>query len=100
VIERLLGHAVSAEIVEAMEELHRTGFSEVQIAAALDLVCQDRQRRPRLEDAVNLVTSGPDAPGLANRDTRVVVRELFANAEVSVLVAGYAVYQGQSGCNR
>lgn len=43
-----------------------------------------------------LVMSGPEAPGVANRDTRVVVRELFANAQVSVLVAGYAIYQGKS----
>jgi phosphatidylserine/phosphatidylglycerophosphate/cardiolipin synthase-like enzyme len=40
--------------------------------------------------------SGPEAPGVANRDTRVVVRQLFANARTSVLVAGYAVYQGKS----
>jgi len=37
----------------------------------------------------------PEAPGVVNRDTSVVVRELFAGAEDSVLVAGYAVYQGQ-----
>lgn len=95
VIKRLLGHGVAAKSIEALEELHKTGFSEVQIAAALDLVQQDRQRRPRLEDAIDLVTSGPEARGVTNRDTRVVVRELFANASQSVLVAGYAVYQGQ-----
>src|SRR5205823_14601491 len=69
--------------------------SEDQIATALELVFQDRQRRPRLEDAIDLVTSGPEARGVTNRDTRVVVRELFANAQLSVLIAGYAVYQGQ-----
>jgi phosphatidylserine/phosphatidylglycerophosphate/cardiolipin synthase-like enzyme len=95
-IERLVGHPVSAEIIDSLEELTQRGFSEDQIAVAIELVGQDRQRRPRLEDAVNLVTSGPDAPGLTNRDTRVVVRELFANAKSSVLVAGYAVHQGQS----
>tara|TARA_R110001592_G_scaffold348994_1_gene643548 strand:+ start:327 stop:881 length:555 start_codon:yes stop_codon:yes gene_type:complete len=41
------------------------------------------------------VTSGPEAPGITNRDTSVVVRELFAHARKSVLVVGYAVYQGQ-----
>lgn len=95
VIERLVGHVVIAKSVEALEELHHLGFSEDQIAAALELVLQDRQRRPRLEDAIDLVTSGPEARGVTNRDTRVVVRELFANAQLSVLVAGYAVYQGQ-----
>ncbi len=42
-----------------------------------------------------MVTTGPEALGITNRDTSVVVRELFAHARQSVLVAGYAVYQGQ-----
>jgi phosphatidylserine/phosphatidylglycerophosphate/cardiolipin synthase-like enzyme len=96
VIEHLVGHAISAEAIGAFEELQRLGFSEEQLATALELVFQDRRHRPRLEDAIDLVMSGPEARGVANRDTRVVVRELFANAQVSVLVAGYAVYQGRS----
>ena len=95
VVERLVGHAVIGKSVEALEELRQLGFSEDQIATALELVLQDRQRRPRMEDAIDLVTSGPEARGVTNRDTRVVVRELFANAQFSVLIAGYAVYQGQ-----
>ncbi len=95
VIERLVGHAAIAKSVEALEELRQLGFSEDQIATALEMVLQDRQRRPRMEDAIDLVTSGPEARGVTNRDTRVVVRELFANAQFSVLIAGYAVYQGQ-----
>jgi phosphatidylserine/phosphatidylglycerophosphate/cardiolipin synthase-like enzyme len=35
-----------------------------------------------------------DVPGAVNRDTSVVIRDLFANAKQTVLVAGYAVYQG------
>jgi phosphatidylserine/phosphatidylglycerophosphate/cardiolipin synthase-like enzyme len=95
-IEHLLGHPISSATIQALDELQQLGFSERQLAAALELVIQDRQRRPRLEDAIDLVMSGPEAPGVANRDTRVVVREMFANAQTSVLVAGYAVYQGKS----
>lgn len=95
VVEQLLGHSVTAESIDAMMELQRQAFSEEQIAATLELVLQDRRRRPRLEDAIDLVTTGPEARGVTNRDTLVVVRELFANAQLSVLVAGYAVYQGQ-----
>jgi hypothetical protein len=93
-VERIVGHPVSHETIEAMEALGRVGLSGPQLAAALELVVQDRRRRPRLEDALDLVTSGPEAPGLTNRDTAVVVRELFANATTSVLVAGYAIFQG------
>lgn len=95
-IEHLVGHSVAPATIQAMDELQRLGLSAQQLAAALELVFQDRQRRPRLEDAIDLVMSGPEAPGVANRDTRVVVRELFANAQLSVLVAGYAVFQGKS----
>jgi phosphatidylserine/phosphatidylglycerophosphate/cardiolipin synthase-like enzyme len=95
-VEHLLGHCVSSAAIEAMDEFRRLGFSEVLLAAALELVLQDRQRRPRLEDAIDLVLSGPETPAGANRDTRVVVREMFANAQESVLVAGYMVFQGKS----
>ncbi|HEY7326589.1 MAG TPA: DISARM system phospholipase D-like protein DrmC [Gemmataceae bacterium] len=95
-IEHLIGHPISLATIQAMVEFQQLGFSEAQLAAALELVLQDRQRRPRLEDAIDLVMSGPEGQGVANRDTRVVVRELFANARKSVLVAGYAVYQGKS----
>ena len=44
---------------------------------------------------MDLVTTGPEARGVTGRDTSVVVRELFAHAERSVLVVGYAIYQGQ-----
>ncbi|MCY2953146.1 MAG: DISARM system phospholipase D-like protein DrmC [Planctomycetota bacterium] len=66
-----------------------------QIAALLELLCRDRSRRPQVEDAVTLVTTGPEAAGGTNRDTSVVVRELFAHARHSVFIAGYAVNQGQ-----
>jgi len=44
---------------------------------------------------VDLVWTGPEAPEAPSRDTSVVVRELFSSATESVLVAGYAVYQGR-----
>lgn len=44
---------------------------------------------------VDLVTTGPEAGGVANRSTAVVVSDLFRNAQRSVLIAGYAIYQGQ-----
>jgi hypothetical protein len=47
------------------------------------------------EDIFDLVTTGPAGPGLTNRDTSVVVQELFFRAQESVLVAGYAVYHGR-----
>ena len=50
---------------------------------------------PPVEDLVDLVMTGPAVVGQENRDTSVVVSDLFRQAEESILIAGYAVYQGQ-----
>ncbi len=75
--------------------LAEQGFSPKQIATVFELILADRDGRQAVESSIDLVTSGPEAPGITNRDTSVVVRELFAHARESVLVIGYAVYQGQ-----
>jgi phosphatidylserine/phosphatidylglycerophosphate/cardiolipin synthase-like enzyme len=69
---------------------------EVQhLATCLEILCHDRTQHPVAEDLIDLVWTGPEAPGIVNRETSVVVREMFQNARESVIVAGYAVYQGQ-----
>lgn len=78
-----------------LQWLSENGFGPEQVAVALDLLRMERRERPLFEDVVELVTTGPDVSGISNRDTSVVVRELFANACESVLVAGYAIYQGR-----
>ncbi len=52
-------------------------------------VVRVRQRQYLVEDAV-------PPPAAYNRDTGVVVRDLFGSAEREVLAAGFAVYQGRS----
>jgi phosphatidylserine/phosphatidylglycerophosphate/cardiolipin synthase-like enzyme len=84
-----------ASLASNLQSLSQNGFGAEQVAMTLELLRADRQARPPIEDVLELVTTGPEVPGIANRDTSVVVRELFASARESVLVAGYAVYQGQ-----
>lgn len=71
------------------------GLSAVQTADLLDLVAADRSAGAVPMAEVQLVSTGPESPDLPSRDTRVVVRGLFAAAQRSVVVAGYAVYQGR-----
>jgi phosphatidylserine/phosphatidylglycerophosphate/cardiolipin synthase-like enzyme len=52
------------------------------------------ERRRGEDTKVDLVWTGPDMAGSAARDTAVVVRELFARAERSVLVAGFSFDHG------
>lgn len=96
--EPAIARFVHSSLVPLMTEdlvgLTDSGFDGKQIAILLDALKNARQSSKRPDEIVDLVTTGPEAPGITNRDTSVVVRELFAKAEKSVLVAGYAVYQG------
>jgi phosphatidylserine/phosphatidylglycerophosphate/cardiolipin synthase-like enzyme len=70
------------------------------LALLAESVLRGRTRAPQQADVVDLVWTGPETLGVTNRDTGVVVRELFGSAEREVLVAGFAVYQGRSIFNR
>jgi phosphatidylserine/phosphatidylglycerophosphate/cardiolipin synthase-like enzyme len=94
-VSRIVPAALSTGVHEALENLEVQGFSSEQIASVLELIELDRKNGRIPEVPIDLVTSGPEAPGITNRDTSVVVRELFAHAKKSVLIVGYAVYQGQ-----
>jgi phosphatidylserine/phosphatidylglycerophosphate/cardiolipin synthase-like enzyme len=95
-VQRVIAGPAAGTVAGELQRLADQGFQAEQMAAMLDLLVRDRCRRPKLEDALDLVTTGPELPGVTNRDTGVVVRELFASAQRSVLVAGYAVYQGRA----
>lgn len=95
-LNRILSTKLAADAIGSLQEFASLGFDEHQIATTLELLLHDRSDGRKGEPPIDLVTSGPEAPGIANRDTAVVVRELFTHARKSVLVVGYAVYQGAS----
>jgi phosphatidylserine/phosphatidylglycerophosphate/cardiolipin synthase-like enzyme len=95
-LQRLFDHSSALLTLEALEKYHEHAFTEEQLAAMIELLMADRKQRKYAEDVIDLVVTGPTGPGIANRDTKVVVRELFANANRSVLIAGYAIYQGRT----
>jgi phosphatidylserine/phosphatidylglycerophosphate/cardiolipin synthase-like enzyme len=94
-LQRVLPPNSPEDLGIALERLRSQGWMPVQIATLLETVASDRSARRPIEDALDLVTTGPDVNGIDNRDTSVVVRDLFAGATTSVLIAGYAIYQGQ-----
>jgi phosphatidylserine/phosphatidylglycerophosphate/cardiolipin synthase-like enzyme len=87
--------ATAANVAASLRRLDTTGGSCDVIVELLEAIARDRERRPRAEEAIDLVSTGPEAPGVTNRDTRIVVRELFLSAKKSVVVVGYAIYQGK-----
>ena len=94
-LQRVVSREASELTAIALNNLSEQGFTPAQIAMTFEVLRADRASRPAFDDMLELVTTGPEIDGIANRDTSVVVRDLFANATKSVLVAGYAVYQGQ-----
>jgi phosphatidylserine/phosphatidylglycerophosphate/cardiolipin synthase-like enzyme len=94
-IERIVPHAVSADVSTALQEMAASGTNREGLVAALELLAAARAQQPSIDEVIELVTTGPEAGTVTNRDTQVVVQELFRNAEHSVLVAGYELYQAE-----
>ncbi len=94
-LRRVVSPGPPENLIAGLERLTEQGWTPSQIAVLLEGVISDRTARRSLDDALDLVTTGPDVHGIDNRDTGVVVRDLFTGAGTSVLIAGYAIYQGQ-----
>jgi len=82
------------QLVADLASLHSNQFSEAQAAALIDAIVEARSMVKSVDELVDLVASGPDLPGIMNRDTSVVVQQLFRDAKKNVLIVGYSVYQG------
>lgn len=94
-LSRYVSEPIVDQVAAAIEEMTEIGYSTAGISYALDLVADCRANFSKLDDAIQLVMSGPQLVGSERRDTGVVVRDLFRNAQESVLIAGYAIYQGR-----
>jgi phosphatidylserine/phosphatidylglycerophosphate/cardiolipin synthase-like enzyme len=94
-VQRIVPGEHGLKIARDLQAFAHRGFGVEQIVTTLELLRTDRLHRTQIADWIDLVTTGPDEHIAGNRDTGVVVRDLFAGANESVLVAGYAVYQGQ-----
>ena len=81
-------------LAAALRQLTDEGILHSHLILLLE-TAQRSRHHPLSSDVVELVWTGPEPLGITNRDTGVVMRELFGGAETEVLVAGYAVYQGR-----
>lgn len=94
-LQRFVPTAESTAVTQVLQDWACQGMTPLHLARMLEFVLADRAHRATTTTPIELVATGPDLPGVALRDTAVVVRDLFARASRSVLVAGYAVYQGR-----
>lgn len=94
-LQRFVSQAIAPHVAARLAELAELGCSSKAMAKTMELLAQAVDEHPRLEDIVDLVTTGPDGLIEPPRPTSVVVGDLFREARSSVIVAGYAVRQGQ-----
>jgi hypothetical protein len=92
-IERIVPRAVSGDVSATLQRMAAGGANREGPVAALALLAAARAQQASFDEVIELVTTGPDTGTVTNRDTQVVVQELFRIAEHSVLVAGYELYQ-------
>lgn len=94
-LQRVLSPSAAAAAANGFNHLVAMGISPQGVSAILEVLIADRAKHVSVDDAIDLVISGPDSGLTANRDTAVVVRDLFAYATRSVWIAGYAVHKGR-----
>jgi phosphatidylserine/phosphatidylglycerophosphate/cardiolipin synthase-like enzyme len=95
-VQRFCSSEHAAAVADRLQRLHEEGMRPEHLALLAETLVRTRKRQAQQADLVDLVWTGPETPATTNLDTGVVVRDLFGSAETEVVVAGFAVYQGQA----
>jgi len=93
-VQRITGPSMAAAVADALETLSLEGCTPGGLASCLEMIADTVAASASVENQVQLVMTAPEGCAY-HRDTAVVVQDLFRRAEKSVLVAGYAFYQGK-----
>ena len=93
-LQRYISPSECAGLAEELQFLCSGGLQSPQLVHVLGLLADVKAASEQITEQIEFVWSGPEMPGAASRDTSVVVRELFSNAESSVLIAGFAISHG------
>lgn len=97
-VAQLHGHVpeeLMTPVRAELREMVAAGMAPAHIARLLHVLADERAAAQVIADRVELVWSGLDLEGSTTRDTEVVVRQLFREAERSLLVASFAVDKGK-----
>lgn len=94
-MRRFVPELRAVEVASELQQAAAEGFEPGPLGILLGLLAQERIAHRQGDDRIELVWSGPEAPNASTRDTAVVVDELFRRARRSIVVSGYALYQGR-----
>ena len=81
---------------QAILSLKEQGWRPDQTAFLVQQIIEARNEESRLSHLLDLVISGPEIPGLTMRATGSVFQEMVSQAQEEVLLASFAIYNGQS----
>jgi phosphatidylserine/phosphatidylglycerophosphate/cardiolipin synthase-like enzyme len=91
---RILSRTEVEAVVSEFLRLDGLGMQPLHLCYWLRTLAEEKGR---LDGGhVELVWSGPESNRAESRDTAVVLRELFLSAETSVLISGFAVFDGRA----
>lgn len=96
-VRRHVPEAAADDALREFSTLHAQGFTASQTALLLRTLARERRHQQQTTERLELVWSGPDAPGTSPRDTAVVIRDMCGAARRSVLIANYAFDRAREG---
>jgi phosphatidylserine/phosphatidylglycerophosphate/cardiolipin synthase-like enzyme len=94
-VGRYVKDTAVGEVTAALAEMAADNTTPRHIANTLRLLAFERGRTQLQADKVELVWSGLETLGASSRDTRFVVREMFARAKRHLLLSSYVVDEGK-----
>ena len=92
----LLANDQVSPVIDELVRCDTLGATPELLVLLVEALIQQNAELTAAHPEIELVMTGPEPPGAFTRDTAVVVRQLFANAQHTISVAGFAVHQGQA----
>jgi hypothetical protein len=86
----------SERVMEYLQSLIDDGFRPKQISRLIEAILTGRENSSPLSHILDLVISGPDVQGIPMGDTAASMHALVSTAAESVVIVGYAIYDGRT----
>lgn len=94
-VQQITGVA-SEQVMEYLQTLVDDRFRPKQISRVIEAILTGRESSSPLSHILDLVISGPDVQGIPMGDTAASMHTLVSTATESVIVVGYAIYNGRT----
>jgi phosphatidylserine/phosphatidylglycerophosphate/cardiolipin synthase-like enzyme len=92
---RRFGGAGTELVMDYLQSLVDDGFGPKQISRLIEAILTGRESTFPLSHILDLVISGPEVQGIPMGDTAASMHALVSTATESVVVVGYAIYNGR-----